>query len=137
MSAFYLILALVFSLVIAIFAIANTEPVTVNYIFGREDVSLVILILGSAFAGALVMGLISLFRSIRTALAFRQARQERTALQRQISELEEEKVFLQAELNKALSVHEEDEGDEEETARIEPEPGQAEPGDAEADEEPS
>lgn len=109
MSSFYLILALVFSLIIAIAAIANTEPVTVNYIFGQASVSLIILILGSAFAGAMVMGMISLFRSIRSALAFRQARHEKEALEKQIKELEEEKIFLQAELNKALSVPEETE----------------------------
>ena len=104
MSSFYLILALVFSLIIAIMAIANTEPVTVNYIFGKASVSLIILILGSAFAGALVMGMISLFRTIRAALTFRQVRHEKEALEKQIKELEEEKIFLQAELNKALSV---------------------------------
>ncbi len=104
MSSFYLILALVFSLIIAIMAIANTEPVTVNYLFGRASVSLIILILGSAFAGALVMGLISLFRSIRSALAFRQVKHEKQALQKQIKDLEEEKLFLEAELNRALSV---------------------------------
>jgi len=103
-SSFYLILALVFSLIIAIMAIANTEPVTVNYIFGKASVSLIILILGSAFAGALVMGMISLFRTIRAALTFRQVRHEKEALEKQIKELEEEKIFLQAELNKALSV---------------------------------
>ncbi len=109
MSSFYLILALVLSLVIALVAIANTEPVTVNYIFGRSDVSLIILILGSAIAGALVMGMISLFRGIKTVLAFRQARQEKEALHKQVKELEEENIFLQAELNKALSAGEEQE----------------------------
>lgn len=109
MSSFYLILALVFSLIIAIVAIANTEPVTVNYLFGRADVSLIVLILGSAFAGALVMGMLSLFRSIKAALAFRQLRQEKETLQKQVRELENDKVFLEAELNKVLSVPEEPE----------------------------
>ncbi len=109
MSSLYLILGLIFSLIIAIVAIANTEPVTVNYIFGQARIPLIILILGSAFAGALVMGLFSLFRSIRTALTFRHSRQEKEALQKQVKALEEEKVFLEAELNKAVSVPEEPE----------------------------
>ena len=67
MGSFYLILGLVFSLIIAIVALANTESVTVSYIFGRAEVSLILLILGSAFIGVLVMGLFSLFRSIRSA----------------------------------------------------------------------
>ncbi len=107
MSSFYLIIALVFSIIIALVAVANTDTVTVNYIFGRSSVSLIVLILGSAFAGALVMGMFSLFRSIKSAFAFRQARHEKEILQKKIEDLEEEKLFLQAELNKAISVPEE------------------------------
>ncbi len=131
MSSFYLILALVFSLIIAVVAVANTEPVTVNYLFGRANVSLIILILGSAFTGALVMGLISLFRSIRSALAFRQVKHEKQALQKQIKELEEEKVFLEAELNKALSVPAEP---EEKRLQLEEEAEEEQGGDQEVDE---
>ncbi len=134
MSSFYLILALVLSLVIALVAIANTEPVTVNYIFGRSDVSLIILILGSAFAGALVMGMISLFRGIKTVLAFRQVRQEKEALHKQTKELEEEKIFLQAELNKVLSVSEEQ---EELSPEFDESYAEDELNDEEVDEEPS
>lgn len=103
MGSLYLILGLVFSLIIAIVAIANNENVTVSYIFGRSEVSLILLILGSAVTGALAMGLFSLFRSIRSALAFRELRHQQDAMQKQLKALEEEKVFLQAELNKAVS----------------------------------
>ncbi len=106
MSSLYLILALVFGLVIALVAIANTEPVNVNYIFGRSDVSLIILILGSAFAGAMVMGMINLFRGIKAAFSFRQVRLDKEALQKKVDQLEEEKIFLQAEVNKMLSGNE-------------------------------
>ncbi len=106
MSSFYLILALIFSFLIAIVALANNETVTVSYIFGRSEVSLILLILGSAFAGALVMGLFSLFRSIRTAFAFREIRHKETALLKEIKDLKEEKIFLEAELNRYASVPE-------------------------------
>ncbi len=110
MGSFYLIMGLVFSLIIAIMALANNETVTVSYIFGRAEVSLILLILGSAFVGALTMGLFALFRSIRTAFSFREMRQKEEALQKKVKDLEEEKVFLEAELNKALSVPEEEAG---------------------------
>ncbi len=99
-----MILALVFSLLIALFAVANTEPVNVNYIFGESEVSLIILILGSAFAGALVVGLFSLFHSISAALNLRQVRRENDSLEKKVKALEEDKVFLEAELNRAISV---------------------------------
>ncbi len=103
MGSLYLILGLVFSLIIAIVAIANNENVTVSYIFGRSEVSLILLILGSAVTGALAMGLFSLFRSIRSAFAFRELRHQQDVMQKQLKTLEEEKLFLQAELNKVTS----------------------------------
>ncbi len=109
MSSFYLILALIFSLLIAIIALANNDTVTVSYLFGRCDVSLILLILGSAFAGALVVGLFSLFRTIRSAFAFREMRQRQEALQKQVKSLEEEKLFLEAKLSRHSSVPEDEE----------------------------
>ncbi len=112
MSSFYLILGLVFSLLIAIVALANNDTVTVSYLFGRSDVSLILLILGSAFAGALVMGLFSLFRSIRTAFAFREMRHQQEDLRKKLKSLEEEKLFLEAELNRCSSVSDDQEMEE-------------------------
>lgn len=137
MGSFYLILGLVFSLIIAIVALANTESVTVSYIFGRAEVSLILLILGSAFIGVLVMGLFSLFRSIRSAFAFRDMRQKQEALQKQVKALEEEKIFLEAELNKAVSVPEETEEAEEEKQEAEVQPAESAPADEEVEEESS
>jgi len=107
-GSFYLILSLIFSLIIAFVALANNDTVTISYIFGHLEVSLILLILGSAVTGALAMGLFSIFRSIRTAFAFRKLRSQQKALQKQIKALEEEKIFLEAELTKAVSVPEED-----------------------------
>lgn len=137
MGSFYLILGLVVSLIIAIVALANTESVTVSYIFGRTEVSLILLILGSAFIGALVMGLFSLFRSIRSAFAFRDLRQKQEALQKQVKVLEEEKIFLEAELNKALSVPEDAEEVKAEKQEEDLQPAEPVSSDEETEEEPS
>ncbi len=135
MGSFYLILGLIFSLIIAIIALANNETVVVSYIFGRSEVSLILLILGSAVTGALAMGLFSLFRSIRHALAYRDLRHQKESLQKQLKDLEEENIYLQAALNRAVSVPEE----EEETAAkgSEPQPDDTLPSEKEVDEEPS
>lgn len=113
MSSFYLILALVFSLLIAIVALANNDTVTVSYLFGRSEISLILLILGSAFGGALVMGLFSLFRFIRSALAFREIRHQKEDLQNKLKSLEEERLFLEAKLNRCSSDTDEQEEEEE------------------------
>lgn len=121
MGSFYLILGLICSLLIAIVALANNETVTVSYIFGRAEVSLILLIFGSAFFGALIMGLFGFFRTIRSALAFRESRHQQNALQKQVRQLEEEVLFLKAELSRYSSIPDEIETElETETEKIEP-----------------
>ncbi len=100
MAMLYLVFALLFSLLIAVVAIANGEIVTVNYLVGQADLSLIVLILGSASAGALTLGSFSLFRGIRTHLQFREARQEQLELQQRVEFLEEEKSRLEAEVGR-------------------------------------
>lgn len=100
MSMFYLLLALMFSLLIAVVATVNVESITVNYLFGQAQLSLMVLILGSASLGALTMGFFCVFRSIRTHLKFREEHRNQEELQNRLKLLEEEKYKLEAELGK-------------------------------------
>ncbi len=100
MSMLYLVFALLFSLLIAVAAMGNSEIVTVNYLFGQADLSLIVLILGSASAGALTLGSFSLFRGIQTHLQFREARQKQTELQKRVEFLEEERSRLEIEVGR-------------------------------------
>lgn len=100
MGAWLLILSLLFSLVIALVAAANHQPVAVSYLFGKTEVSLIVLIIGSAAAGALAMGLFSLYRGIRTAFRARAERRRCEELQARLAGLEQEKGSLQRELEK-------------------------------------
>ncbi len=106
MSMLYLVLALLFSLLIAVVAMVNSESVTVNYLIGQVRLSLIVLILGSACAGALTLGFFSLFRSIRTHLKFRKEHRNQEELQRRLELLEEEKNKLEAELGRRQLEHE-------------------------------
>ncbi|KYG91677.1 lipopolysaccharide assembly protein LapA domain-containing protein [Metasolibacillus sp. FSL H7-0170] len=47
-----LLIGLVFAIIIAIFAVVNVDQVPVNYIFGEAHWPLILVILGSAFIGA-------------------------------------------------------------------------------------
>ena len=100
MSMFYLVLALLFSLLIAVVAMANSVNVTVYYLFGHAQLSLPVLVLGSACAGALAMGFFGLFRGIRTHLRFREARRDQVDLQHRVDFLEKEKNRLEAEVGR-------------------------------------
>ena len=98
MGSFLIVLALLFSLLIAIVAAANHQPVNVNYLFGEAQIPLIVLIIGAAAAGALVMGLISFYRGIRTALQMRGGRKRQEELQWRLDSLEQEKASLEQEL---------------------------------------
>jgi len=75
-SQLSIILALLFSLVIAVLAIANNQPVDLNYLYGSAEISAVVVILGSALLGALAIFLLSIVRHIKVSLQFRSMRNE-------------------------------------------------------------
>ena len=62
---FILILSLIFALLISIFALQNASPVAIQLLWLTKDVPLVLIILGSAFAGALIMLLLAFWRGLR------------------------------------------------------------------------
>lgn len=58
------VLGILFSIVIAVFSIANIESVPVNYIFGTAQWPLVLVILSSALLGAAISGFLAMFRAV-------------------------------------------------------------------------
>lgn len=60
------VLSLIFSIIVALFAIANAAAVRVNFIIAVYEVSQALVILISAMAGALIVLLLSVVRSIKT-----------------------------------------------------------------------
>ncbi len=130
MSMLYLVLALLFSLLIAVVAMVNSETVTVNYLLGEANVSLIVLILASASAGALTVGSLSLFRSIQSQLKFRSLRHQQTEQQNRVEFLEKENTRLEAELGRQQSEREtvtEDETTEESLPNEEDKANEAQP----------
>ncbi|SDN46078.1 LapA family protein [Alkalicoccus daliensis] len=57
-----LIIGLIIVLVIAVFAVINVDPVTVNFGFGEADWPLVLVILGSVLMGGLIVGLVGMYK---------------------------------------------------------------------------
>ncbi|MEK5426868.1 LapA family protein [Cytobacillus sp. FSL R7-0680] len=59
-----ILLSIVFTLIVAIFAVINVDPVTVNYLFGESSWPLILVILSSVLMGGLIVssvGLIKIF----------------------------------------------------------------------------
>ena len=103
----YWILALGFGIVIALFAVQNSSPVPISFLWLRvEDVAISVLVLISAALGALVTFLFGLGREIRLRMARRSSRRTVQSQEQRIAELEatvrrleEEKASLQADLD--------------------------------------
>ncbi|HHV62280.1 MAG TPA: LapA family protein [Firmicutes bacterium] len=67
----YLIIALVFAIAVAIFAVQNSGAVTVRFLNWQSDTSLIFVILGSAVAGALAVGLVGFMKQISLSIKLR------------------------------------------------------------------
>jgi len=94
MSQLCVLLALVLSLVIALLAIANNQPVALNYLYGSKEVSTVVVILGSAILGALTTFILGLFGIIKKRLQLRGLRNEVKMLKEKLQSLEGERDAL-------------------------------------------
>jgi uncharacterized integral membrane protein len=81
-----LILALIFALIVAIFAVINVDPVEVHYVFGTANWPLILVILGSAVMGAIATVAAGIFRLIQQQKKLRQLQKENDALKKKVNE---------------------------------------------------
>ncbi|MFO7951454.1 MAG: lipopolysaccharide assembly protein LapA domain-containing protein [Bacillota bacterium] len=107
MRVIFLMLALLLGLGIAGAAMINNEVVTVNYFFGQVSLTLFMLILGSALAGAMFMGSLGIFRGINNYMNSQGDRGLKKELQNRVKILEDEKKKMEDELRKQHKEREE------------------------------
>ncbi|WP_151736123.1 LapA family protein [Paenibacillus tengchongensis] len=60
-----LILGLIFALLIALFAVINVDPVQVNFGFDQVEIPLILVILGCALIGGVIVGTYGIFRQYK------------------------------------------------------------------------
>jgi len=89
-----LIVALLFALGVAVFAVQNAEPITVHLIRWQIETSLVVVVVGSAAAGALVAWLIGLVRQVRASWRIRQLQGQVHRLEQKLQQLQQEHTGL-------------------------------------------
>ncbi|WP_152654732.1 lipopolysaccharide assembly LapA domain-containing protein [Oceanobacillus sp. CFH 90083] len=61
----YVILAIIFVIIIAVFAVINVDPVTVNYLFWETESPLILVILFSVLMGGLITAAVGALRLYR------------------------------------------------------------------------
>ncbi|SDP73775.1 Uncharacterized integral membrane protein [Litchfieldia salsa] len=78
-----LILAFLFALIVAIFAVINVDSVEVNYLFGTAYSPLILVILTSVFMGGIIVASVGVFRYFRLARKVKQLEKENLLLKEQ------------------------------------------------------
>ena len=73
-----LLLGLLFAIIIAIFAVFNVDAVQVNYVFGKAQWPLVLVILCAALLGAVVSGFVAMFLSFQSNRRIKELQKEMT-----------------------------------------------------------
>jgi putative membrane protein len=93
------VVALIFAIAVALFAVQNTTPVTVNFLWLQiPEVAVSVLVLTCTFLGAAATILVGLGRDLKRTLTMRSLRQQVASQERRIHELE-----AQLPVNTALS----------------------------------
>ncbi|WP_121612912.1 LapA family protein [Mesobacillus foraminis] len=87
-----LILALIFALIVAAFAVVNVEPARMDYVFGTTELPLIIIILASALLGGVIIASIGLVRTMMLHRKIKQLTKENAKLEERVSELTREKI---------------------------------------------
>lgn len=71
-----IIFVILFALLVAVFAVLNVEPVTINYFFGTAEWPLILVILGSVLMGGLIIGLVSFVKILQLKKQLKNARKD-------------------------------------------------------------
>ena len=71
-----LIISMVFAVIIALFAVANSEPVSINLIFRTYELSQAVVILVSAVVGALMVFVLNLVSKAKQAMKAKNLKKE-------------------------------------------------------------
>jgi len=85
----YLVGALLFALLVALFAVQNTMMVKIAFLLWQFEVSLVLVILGAASFGALCVFLVGMFKNIGSWRKQRELEGKNKVLSEKVKELEE------------------------------------------------
>jgi lipopolysaccharide assembly protein A len=83
-----LIMGIVFALIVSIFAVINVDAVTVDFLFTKTSLPLIIIIIGSVLMGGLIIGSVGLYRIYK--------------LQKEVKVLKTENELLKEKVEKSI-----------------------------------
>lgn len=83
---------LVFTLAIAIFAVLNTQPVTINFLFLKAEIELIFVILFSILAGSLFMFVLSSMKQLQLTKKIKSYEKEIIMLKEEIAKIQQSTI---------------------------------------------
>ena len=88
MANYILVVSLLFALIVAIFAVQNNAPVDIRFLGWKySNISLVLVIFGSAAAGAVSVFFLGFFKQMKLKIELRKIKAQNEKLNAQLSEL--------------------------------------------------
>ena len=88
--AVYLIIALIFGLSVATFAVQNSSTVLVRFLGWQAEASVVVIMLSSAAVGAILMGIAAGIHQVRLNIRLRQSEARKRRLEADVDEMQRE-----------------------------------------------
>lgn len=95
----WFILSLIFAVLIALFAVANSGEVTLNLVFTQLPANQSVIILASAAIGAIIASFFGVFKKLKASLKVRDLNHQIKELQSKIENLQNENGELLAKSN--------------------------------------
>ncbi|WP_432401238.1 LapA family protein [Wukongibacter sp. M2B1] len=80
------IFSLVFAILVSIFAVMNSDPVTIKLLWKQFEFSQAIIILGSAAIGAIIVALLGMVNRVKSSLKIRELQNKIKGLENQLAE---------------------------------------------------
>ncbi|WP_163970103.1 LapA family protein [Oceanobacillus halotolerans] len=105
----YTIIAIIVVIIVAIFAVANVEPVQVNFVFGSGEIPLVLLILFAVLMGGIITAAVGMIKVFRLERSIRKYKEENERLN---TLLKENNLEKEAEMGGSPETTNEKSGDE-------------------------
>ncbi|HCX63912.1 MAG TPA: hypothetical protein DHN33_01695 [Eubacteriaceae bacterium] len=83
------ILAIVFAILVTIFALQNAQAIAVNFLFFSGEASLALVILISVGVGAIILGMFNLYSKYKNRKTIKELRVQMKEMQKQLDEYED------------------------------------------------
>ena len=84
------IILLIFSLLVAIFAVMNIQPVSIDFFLGKTEVPLIFVLIVSILTGALFMFILSSMKQLQLTRKIKSLDKENAQLKQELEKLKQE-----------------------------------------------